>query len=105
MPPYFVFLEFLGLRCRPTLSSEQPLSPASPSRGAAVKQVVGEAVDRTQLCALIKQAIPEAQEKGGRRPFTPAFWTVGDELITFHDLEAEDGIFAPVIDRGTDAKE
>jgi hypothetical protein len=59
----------------------------------------------SQLCVLIKHAIHEAQEKGGRRPCTPAFRTVGDEVITFHDLEAEDGIFAPVIDRGTDEKE
>ena len=59
----------------------------------------------SQLCVLIKQAIHEAQEKGGRRPFRPAFRTVGDEVITFHDLEAEDGIFAPVIDRGTGEKE
>jgi hypothetical protein len=31
--------------------TEQPLSPASPGRGAAVKQVIGRAVDRTLASA------------------------------------------------------
>jgi len=49
--------------------------------------------------SLVKQVIREAQEKAGRRPFTPAFRIVGEEIVTLHDLEAEDGVFAPVIER------
>lgn len=49
--------------------------------------------------SLLKQVIREAQEKADRRPFTPAFRIVGEEIVTFHDLEAEDGVFAPVIER------
>ncbi|MGH9461419.1 MAG: toll/interleukin-1 receptor domain-containing protein, partial [Vicinamibacteria bacterium] len=49
--------------------------------------------------ALVKQVIREAQEEARRRPFTPTFRIVGEEIVTFHDLEAEDGVFAPVIER------
>lgn len=47
----------------------------------------------------MKQVIREAQEKAGRRPFTPAFRIIAEEVVTFHDLETEDGVFASVIDR------
>ncbi len=49
--------------------------------------------------SLVKQVIREAQDEAGRRPFTPAFRIVGEEIVTFHDLEAEDGVFGPVIER------
>jgi hypothetical protein len=48
---------------------------------------------------LVKQVIREAQQMAGQRPFTPAFRIVGEEIVTFHDLEAEDGVFGPVIER------
>jgi len=55
--------------------------------------------------SLVKQVIVEAQEGAGRRPFTPTFRIVGEEIVTFHDLEAEDGVFGPVIERDQAGRE
>jgi hypothetical protein len=55
--------------------------------------------------SLVKQVMHDAQEEAGRKSFTPAFRIVGDEIVTFHDLEAEDGVFAPVIDRERTGRE
>jgi hypothetical protein len=51
------------------------------------------------LKSLVKQVMHDAQKEAGRKSFTPAFRIVGEEIVTFHDLEVEDGVFAPVIDR------
>lgn len=32
------------------------------------------------------------------RPFVPAFRVLGDRIVTFHDLQSPDSVFAPVID-------
>lgn len=46
----------------------------------------------------IKDAIRLAQETAGKEhPFMPAFRILEDTIITFHDLEAPDGPFEPVI--------
>ncbi len=46
----------------------------------------------------IKEAIRFAQEKAGKdRPYIPAFRVFEDTIITFHDLEAPESLFEPVI--------
>lgn len=47
----------------------------------------------------LKEVVRAAQlDAGIERPFTPAFRTVEDNIITFHDLESPDGPLAPIID-------
>lgn len=47
----------------------------------------------------LKEVVRAAQlDAGIERPFTPAFRTVDDNIITFHDLESPDGPLAPIID-------
>jgi hypothetical protein len=46
----------------------------------------------------IREAIRFAQEVAGKdNPYMPAFRVLEDTIITFHDLEAPDGLFEPVI--------
>ncbi len=46
----------------------------------------------------IKETIRLAQEAAGRdTPYMPAFRVLEDRIVTFHDLEAPDGLFEPVI--------
>lgn len=46
----------------------------------------------------VKDAIHLHLDQSGRQMFTPAFRLDGDRIITFHDLEAPESIFAPVIE-------
>lgn len=47
----------------------------------------------------VKQMIREAQTKAGCGNITtPAFRLVSGRILTFHDLDAEDSLFSPVID-------
>ena len=48
---------------------------------------------------MVKQAIRAHQEAAGRKPFTPTFRLLGNLIVTFHDLEAQETVFAPVIER------
>jgi hypothetical protein len=43
--------------------------------------------------------IRAAQEEAGRKPFTPSFRIVGEDIVTFHDLETDDSVLGPVIER------
>lgn len=45
----------------------------------------------------IKQAIHTHLEQTGRQLFTPAFRLDGEQIVTFHDLENPDSVFASVI--------
>jgi hypothetical protein len=52
--------------------------------------------------AEVKAAILAAQQEAKReRLFTPAFRLDSGEVVTFHDLEAADSVFEPVIEDGT----
>lgn len=55
--------------------------------------------------AILRDIIRESQEHAGRKPFTPAFRMVGDEIVSFHDLETEDSPCAPIIDRAQAARD
>jgi hypothetical protein len=47
----------------------------------------------------LKEEIRAAQEEAGmERPFVPAFRTIEDRIVTFHDLEDPDGPLASVVD-------
>ncbi len=47
----------------------------------------------------LKDVIREAQiESGAEKPFVPAFRTVEENIISFHDLESPEGPLAPIID-------
>jgi len=46
----------------------------------------------------LKEVIRNAQrENGVEKPWVPAFRVVGDQIITFHDLESDESFFAPVV--------
>lgn len=48
----------------------------------------------------LKGMIRKAQEDAGEeRPRVPAFRLIGDRVITFHDLEAEESLLAPIVDQ------
>lgn len=38
---------------------------------------------------------------GQQQPRVPAFRLIGDRIVTFHDLEAEESLLAPIVDQGS----
>ncbi|HLE20284.1 MAG TPA: toll/interleukin-1 receptor domain-containing protein [Vicinamibacteria bacterium] len=49
--------------------------------------------------AVVKQAIRDSQEQADRKPFMPAFRIVGEEIVSFHDLETGDSVLGAGVER------
>lgn len=88
-----LWCNLLPVERMPTYMYEAPIRSSLLVRA---KDVSLEPPSKSALKGMIRKAQEDAGEE---RPRVPAFRLIGDRVITFHDLEAEESLLAPIVDQ------